>query len=173
MIRWNYAERCARQILRKDVAGDSMDDPAHLKLSKRTAKSIEDELKNDTLPRWQAPGRQYLECLIDAYAVAREHRNHFVHGIYATADTHGPYLAQAVLIPPMPNNGKTQLPTLVTAADISPITNHIHHLSLFAREIMIGFDVRGGRALNADGSPVLEQLPALILPLQPCNYLTT
>lgn len=172
VMRWNYAEYCARQILRKYLMGDSLNDPDHLKLSARNAKWIEDELRTDTLPRWQGSGRPYLERLIDAFAVAREHRNHLVHGIYATADTKGPPPAQAILIPAMPKNKKAQLPTFTTAAEMRPIANHFHDLAMFAREVMIGFDQRGERALNSDGSPVLEQLPALISPLQPCQFLT-
>jgi hypothetical protein len=173
VMRWNHAERCARQILRKYVTGGSLDDPDHLKLSALMAKWIEVELRKDALPKWQGSGRQYLERLIDAYAAAREHRNHLVHGIYATADAGGPPPALAILIPAMPKNNKTQLPTYVTAADIRQIANHFHDLSMFASDVMVGFDERGERALNPDGSPVLEQLPALISPLQPCKYLTT
>jgi hypothetical protein len=172
VMRWNYAERCARQIIRADVAGESMNDPAHLKLSARPAKWIEEELRDAILPKWQEPGRQYLLCLITAYSVAREHRNHIVHGIYLTADTGGAYPAQAVLFPPMPKNGKTQIPSYVTASDIRKIANHIHDLGMFAREVMVGFNARGERAQNADGSPALAQLPALIAPLETCQYLT-
>lgn len=128
VMRWNYAERCARQIFRKYVTGDSLDDRDHLKLSARKAKWIEDELRSDALPNWQGSGRQCLELLIDAYAAAREHRNHLVHGIYATVDACGPPPAQAILIPAMPKNNKTQLPTYVTAAEIRPIANHFHDL---------------------------------------------
>jgi hypothetical protein len=52
VMRWNYAERCARQILRMYVPGDSIDDHDHLKLSVRMAKWIEDELKTEVLPKW-------------------------------------------------------------------------------------------------------------------------
>jgi hypothetical protein len=173
VMSWNYAESCARQILRKYALGSSLDDPDHLRISKLPAIQIEDELRSDVLPQWKGPGRQYLEHLVEAYAVAREHRNHFVHGIYATADTGGHLPAQAILIPAMPKNNKTQLPTFVTVTDIRVIAEHVHDLAMFARELMVGFDNRGDRALNQDGSPVLEQLPVLLTPIQPCKYLTT
>lgn len=173
VMKWNYAERCARQILRGYVSGTSLDDPDHLKLSGRMAKWIEDELRDGALPKWQGPGREYLERLINAYAVARDHRNHFVHGIYSTVAGGGPRPAQAILVPAMPKNNKTQLPTFVTIDDIRPVANHFHELAMFAREVMVGFDAHGNRALNSDGSPVLAQLPELIAPLPPCKYVTT
>jgi hypothetical protein len=173
VMRWNYAERCARQILRGYLTGTSLDDPDHLYLSGRIAKWIEDELRSDILPKWQGPGRPYIERLIDAFSIARDHRNHLVHGIYSTADTNGALPAQAVLLPPKPKNRKTQLPTSITAAEIRPIADHINDLAMFAREVMVGFDQRGDHALNADGSPVLDPLPPLIAPLPPCRYLTT
>jgi hypothetical protein len=173
VMRWNYAEWCARQILRKYASGESLDDPDHLRVSKLPSKQIEDALTDDVLPQWQGPGREYLERLIEAYAVARDHRNHFVHGIYATADTGGSPPAQGILIPAKPHSNRTQLPTYATADELRVIADHVHDLAMFARDVMLGFDARGDRALNPDGSSVLEQLPLLITPLQPRKYLTT
>jgi hypothetical protein len=73
----------------------------------------------------------------------------------------------------MPKNNKTQIPTFVSVADMRPVAEHFHDLAMFAREVMVGFDERGERALNRDGSTVLEQLPALLAPLPPCQYQTT
>ena len=173
VMRWNYAEWSARQILRKYVAADSIDDPEHLKVSARMAKSIEDELRNSVLPKWTGLGRKYLEVLLDAYAIAREHRNHFVHGIYATFDTASSEAAQALLIPSAPKNKKTQVPTFTTIATMRPIAEHFHDLAMFARDVMAAFDERGERALNPDRTPALDPLPSPITPLEPCQYETT
>lgn len=173
VMKWNYAEWCARQTLRAYVSDTSLDDPGHLKLSSRTAMGIEDDLRNIALPQWQGPGRIYLERLLDAYTVARDHRNHYVHGVYATHGPGGPRPAQAVLIPAKPKNKKAQLPSFVTIADMRPLADHFHELGMFAQQVMAGFDQHGNRALNSDGTPVLAQLPALLTTLSPCKYLTT
>jgi hypothetical protein len=172
-MKWNYAEWCARQTLRAYVPDTSLDDPGHLKLSARMAKGIEDDLRNIALPQWLGVGRIYLERLIDAYTVARDHRNHYVHGVYTTLGTGGPMPAQALLVPVMPKNKKTQLPSFVTIADMRPIADHFHELGMYAQQVMVGFDQYGSRALNSDGTPVLAQLPALLTPLPPCKYVTT
>jgi hypothetical protein len=173
VMRWNYAEWCARQILRKYVSGSSMDDLDHLAISKLQALQIEFRLRDEVLPKWNGPGKQYLETLVKSYSIAREHRNHFVHGIYATADAGGSSCAQAILIPAKPKNNKTQLPAHATAADVRVIGEHAHDLAMFARKVMLGFDERGDVALNPDGSPVIDPLPVLITPLVPLKYLTT
>jgi hypothetical protein len=172
VMRWNYAEWCARQILRRYVSGDSINDPGHLRLSARQARWIEDELRVEVLPLWQGTGRAHLECLVQAYAVAREHRNHLVHGIYQTVGTGAERPAKAVLFPSMPKNGRAQAPTFVAIADIRPVADHFFDLGEFAQKVMVGFDVRGDRALNSDGTLVLQQLPGLIAPLPPCRYET-
>lgn len=172
VMKWNFAEWCARQILRRYAKGDSLDDPDHLKLSARTAKWIEDELRDAALPKWQGSGRPYLERLINAYASAREHRNHVVHGIFGTAHTGGDAPAQAILIPSMPKNNQPQLPQHITTFDLQPIAVHFHDLTDFARKVMVAFDPRGGRALNADGSPVIDSLPTFITPLPRPQYVT-
>jgi hypothetical protein len=172
-MRWNYAEWCARQILRKDASGLSLDDTDQLAISKLQALRIESQLKGVALPKWTGSGKQYLDRLIDTFAIAREHRNHFVHGIYATTGVGAPPSAWAILIPTKPKNNKTQIPTHTTLAEMRVIAEHIHDLAMFAREVMLGFDERGNRALNQDGSPVIEELPVLITPLPPCTYLTT
>ena len=173
VMRWNYAEWCARQILRKYASGSSLDDPDQLAISKLQALNIEIRLRDEVLPKWNGPGRQYLETLVKSYSIAREHRNHFVHGIYATADAGGSSYAQAILVPAKPKNNKTQLPAHATVADIRVVGDHAHDLAMFAREVMLGFDERGDRALNPDGSPVIDPLPALITPLEPLKYVTT
>lgn len=173
VMRWNYAEHIARQMLRKQIPGGSMNDPDHLKLSKRQAFWIEEQLKETLLPKWLgAPGLPYLNCLIPAFSRAREHRNHLVHGIQLTADTHGPYPAQAVLIPAKPIDDKSQLPSFATANDMKPISDHISDLGAFACEVNNAFDANGLRAKNKDGSDVVSVLPAMITAIPPCKYVT-
>jgi hypothetical protein len=173
VMRWNYAERCARQIIRSYVVGDSLDDAAHLKLSSRGAKWIEDELKNAALPKWGGTGRKYLEALIHTFAAAREHRNHFVHGIYDTFRSSGPRPALGLLMPTMPWNNRTQLPSYTSLTEMRPIANHLHELAIYAQAVMVGFDSRGEPMLNPDGSPVLAEPPSMISPLPPLQYATT
>jgi hypothetical protein len=172
VMRWNYAESFARQILRQYVQADSMRDPEHLRLSARPAIWIEQQLKSDALPRWTGTGRAYLEGLILAYSRAREHRNHVVHGVYMTFGPSGPYPAQALLYSVMPKDNKPQVPTHVTLADLRPIADHLHDLAVFARDVSVGFGANGDRALNSDGGPVLEDLPAILKPLEPCKFQT-
>lgn len=172
VMKWNYAEWCARQTLRAYVPDTSLNDSGHLKLSARMAKGIEDDLRNIALPRWLGTGRIFLERMIDAYSVARDHRNHYVHGIYSTVGFGSNAPARAVLIPAKPHNGKTQVPSHVSLIDMRPLGDHFHDLAIFAREVMVGFDQHGNRALNPDGTPVLAQLPALLTPLPPCRYET-
>jgi hypothetical protein len=173
VLRWNYLEHCCRQILRMYAVGESIDDPPHLRISSAPAKRIEEELKLVLANHWSGEGKPYLQALIAAYEIAREHRNHFVHGIYMTFPASGPYEAQAVLLPAKPVNGHSQVPSHITLSDMRPIADHIHELAMFSREVMVGFDENGSRALNADGTPVLVHMPQIVLPLQPCMYVTT
>jgi hypothetical protein len=152
--------------------GDSIDAPDHLRISAHAAMGIEKELKNVATNHWTGEGKRYLECLIAAYEIAREHRNHFVHGIYMTVAPDASE-ATAVLIPAKPINKHSQLPSHVKLSDIRPIAEHIHALAMFSREVMIGFDAHGDRALNADGTFVLTEFPHLVLPLPACKYVTT
>lgn len=78
--------------------------------------------------------------------MAREHRNHFVHGIYITLGARDPYEAEAVLIPAKPINGRSQVPSHAKLSDMRPVAEHIHALAMFAREVMVGFDANGNRA---------------------------
>jgi hypothetical protein len=172
VMRWNYAESCARQIIRQYVEGNSLADPEHLRLSSRSAMWIERQLEADVLPRWTGIGRQHLERLIEAYSRAREHRNHIVHGIYMTVSPSGPRPALAVLLPIMPKNNKPQALSHITVHDLRPIAHHLHDLAMFAREVSICFGPNGDIALNADGTPVLEKLPDLLEPIRPCKYKT-
>ena len=173
VVRWNYLEHCTRQILRMYAQGDSIDDPDHLRISAHVAIRIEQELKKVAASHWTGDGKRYLDCLISAYEIAREHRNHLVHGIYATFGARGPYEAEAVLIPAKPVNGRSQVPSHVKLSEMLPIAEHIHELAMFAREVMVGFDACGNRALNADGTPVVADLPRLLSPLSACKYVTT
>ena len=169
VVRWNYLEHCTRQILRMYAHGDSIDDPDHLRISAQVAVRIEQELKKVAASHWTGEGKRYLDCLIAAYEIAREHRNHFVHGIYMTSAARGPFEAEAVLIPAKPINGHSQLPSHVKLGDLFAVAEHIHALAMFAREVMVGFDANGNRALNADGTLVLTELPCLVSPLPACN----
>lgn len=173
VVRWNYLEHCARQILRMYAQGDSIDDPDHLRISGHIAIRIEQELTKIAASHWTGEGKRYLDCLIPAYEIAREHRNHLVHGIYMTFGARGAYEAEAVLIPAKPINGRSQVPSHVKLSDMRPVAEHIHALAMFAREVMVGFDANGNRALNADGTLVLVELPSLISPLPVCKYVTT
>ena len=173
VIRWNYLEHCSRQILRMYAEGDSIDDPDHLRISAHVAVRIEQELKKVAAGRWTGEGKPYLDCLIAAYETAREHRNHFVHGIYMTFGERGPFEAQAVLVPAKPINGRSQVPSHVKLSEMLPVAEHIHELAMFAREVMVGFNAVGNRAVNADNTPVLAFLPDLVVPLPPCTYVTT
>ena len=170
VMRWNYAEHFARQILRQYLPGTSLGDPDHLQLSGRPAAWIENQLQSEVLPLWKDPGRSYLERLILAYSRAREHRNHLVHGIYMTADAGGPYPAVAVLIPTRPTNRKVEVPSHATLGDIHPLADYFHDLAMFARDVSVGFAKDGALATNPDGTPVLTELDRLIQPLEPRKY---
>jgi hypothetical protein len=172
VVRWNYAESFARQILGKYVRGDSLFHPERLKLSKRQSIWIEEELRETVLPMWQGIGRPYLERLVECYARAREHRNHLVHGIYMTFYAMGPNQAQALLVPAKSKDGKPQAPSFVPHAELRRIASHFHDLAMFARDVSIVFDKLGARAVDRDGNPLLADLPLLIAPLDPCTYET-
>ena len=172
VARRNYLEHCSRQILRMYAQGESMDDPDHLRISAHIAVRIEQELEKISV-HWMGEGRRYLDCLIEAFKISREHRNYLVHGIYMTFGARGPYEAQAVLVPSKPIGGRSQVPSHVTFSEMLPIAAHVHELAMFSREVMVGFDKNGNRALNADGTPVLSALPRLVSPLAPCKYVTT
>ena len=173
VVRWNYLENCTRQILRMYALGDSIDDPDHLRISAHVAIRIEQELKKVAVSHWTGEGKRYIDCLITAYEIARGHRNHFVHGIYMTFGARGPNEAEAVLIPAKPINGHSQVPSHVKLSEMRLVAEHVHALAMFAREVMVGFDANGNRALNADGTLVLAELPSLIPPLPVCKYVTT
>jgi hypothetical protein len=173
VARWNYVEHCTRQILRMYAEGESIDDPDHLRISSHVAVRIEQELKKVAATHWTGVGKPYLDSLIAAYEVAREHRNHLVHGIYMTFGASGPFEAHAVLVPAKPIDRRSQVPSYVKLSELLPVAEHVHELAMFAREVMVGFDASGNRALNANGTPVLAALPSLIVQLPPCKYLTT
>lgn len=172
VMRWNYAEYFARQTLRQYLSGGSMEDADHLKLSSRPASWLEEQLRVDVLPRWQEPGRSYLERLILAFSRGREHRNYFVHGIYMTHKASGPYEPQAILVPAMPKNNKPQIPSHVMLSELRTIADYFHDLAMFAREVNIGFSADGARALEASGQPVLAELPTMLNALEPPQYQT-
>ncbi len=173
VMRWNYVEYCARQILRTYIPEGSMDDSEQLKLSARPASWIEGMLKSSALPHWSGEGKAYLEGFIEAYAVAREYRNHLAHGIFQTASAPGSPRAVAVLFPAMPKNNRSQLPSFISLSEMKPVADHLFDLGNFAQKVMVGFDRCGVRALNKDGTLVLPGLPAFVSPLPPCQYSTT
>ncbi|MBC7769731.1 MAG: hypothetical protein H7124_13200 [Phycisphaerales bacterium] len=170
IMKWNYAEYCARQILRRYISEDSIDMPKHLQLSSRMAKWIEDELRDKTLPKWGPPGDAHLDRLIEAYSRAREHRNKIVHGTWMTSDTRGPRPATALLFNSKPVNGKSPHPQFITAADLRPLIDHFADLAEFSQKVMVAFNADGTLAHNNDGTPVLDVLPTLIGTLPPCTY---
>ena len=173
VMRWNYAEYFARQTLRQYLSGDSMEDPDHLKLSSRSASRLEDQLRTDVLPIWQEPGRAFLERLVLAFSRGRDYRNHFVHGIFMTHRASGPNEPLAILFPPMPKNGKPQIPSHVTFSEVRAIANHFHDLAMFSREVNIAFARDGTRAVDAGGQPLLRELPEMLSVLNPLQYQTT
>lgn len=172
VMKWNYAEHCARQILRGYLSGTSLDAPDHLKLSSKMAKWIEDELRDAALPRWTGVGRPYLEALIDAYSIAREHRNQIVHGLWATANTQGPHGATAILMNEMPRDSKVVAPKHMRRSDLQPLIEHFTLLAEYSQNVMVAFDTSGARTLKRDGSPALDPLPPLIAALPPCEFET-
>lgn len=170
VAQWNYAEHCSRQIIRKQIPGGDVDDPHHIRLSKQAPKWMEDELRDGVLPKWRgSPGEPYLQSLISAFSSAREYRNHYVHGVWATHQSPG-MPAQAVIMPSKPHQGKTQAPGFATAADIRPIAFHVEALGAFACEVGNAFDASGLRATNRDGTPLMGVLPQQIAPLPPFPY---
>lgn len=171
VAQWNYAEHCSRQIIRMRICGGHVDDRHHIHLSKQTPKWMEDQLRDEVLPRWsRAPGEPYLQSLIAAFSAAREYRNYYVHGIIATHRETPDGPAQAVVAPSKPHNNKMQTPGFVTAADLYLITAHLEKLGAFACDVGTAFDVSGQRATNDDGSPVIAALPPEIAPLPPFPY---
>lgn len=178
LMKWNYAEWAARLILRREVIDDpnedsSLNNTAHLTLSGRTAGWIESRLRDKTLPSWQEPGRAYLEHLVLAYSIAREHRNKIVHGIWGIMDASGPNPAKALLINVKPIAGKSPRPELLTTADIQPLSDYFTELAEFAQNVAVGFTTSGERERNQDGSVALEKLPPLINLLDRCTYKIT
>lgn len=160
VMRWNYAEHFARQILRRYLAGESIFEKEHVKLTKLPAVEIEKRLANEVLPRWQRPGRSFLEHLICAYSVGREHRNRIVHGIYLTTPTRGERPAQAVLISWRPEH--ENLPPFVDLETMQKTAHHFHDLAMFARAVSLSFGGDGSIARDKDGSPVMIDLPNMI-----------
>lgn len=168
VAQWNYAEHCSRQIIRKRLPAGDIDDQHHIQLSKKTPKWMEEELRDEILPAWSgALGEPYLRVLIEAFSAAREYRNHYVHGVWATV---GSDPAQAVILPSKPHDNRTQLPDFATADDMRPIAFHLEQLGLFACEVGNAFGCDGERASNPDGTPVVGTLPVLISALPPFQY---
>ena len=163
VMRWNYAEHFARQILRKYLTGESIYDPDHLKLTKQPAVRVECDLKRLALPHWQSPGREFLEHLIAAYASGRSHRNAIVHGIYSTMPARGEWPASAILISWKPEGEHS--PPFLDLGTMQRTAHHFHDLAMFAREVSLTFNQDGSIALNKDGSPILVDLPTLVSPL--------
>lgn len=172
VVRWNYLEYWGRQILRQYVEADSIDAPGHLRISAHGAMEIEKALKKVVSEHWAGEGRPYLDRLILVYEIAREHRNHLVHGIYLTADTNGPCGATAILFPAKPIKRSTQLPSFVQVGELRSTAQHIHDLAMYARTVMLAFDGKGQRKLNSDGKPEVAELPELISPLPVLEHIT-
>ena len=170
VMKSNYAEYCARQILRSYIKPSSFADQEHLKLSSRTARWIEDELRDAALPLWQNPGRPFLERLIEAYSRARQHRNKIVHGVWATSDAGGPKGATALLVNHMPIKGKEPVPEFISIDHLRLLGDHFTLLAAFSQRVMVAFDQDGAQARNSDGTPVVATFPELIPVLPACEY---
>ena len=157
VMRWNYAEHCARQILRQYLAGDALSDKDHLKLTRLPASAIEEELKKVALPKWQQPGREFLSQLITAYSSARSHRNRIVHGLYATSPSRGEWPPHLILISMIPDHWEYR--PFIDLATIQRTAHHFHDLAMYAREVSLTFAGDGSFAYNFDGSRIMADLP--------------
>ncbi len=156
VLQWNYAEHCSRQILRPHLTtGGSIHDADQIKLSKQNAKFVEDQLRIVVLPKWVgSPGEAWLGDLIAAFNSAREHRNYYVHGVYATHQPDPSQPAQASMFPKI--QGVAQLPKFITAKDLWPIAKHVEELGMVANTV--------GNAFDRDGNgtaPTLQKLTPL------------
>lgn len=170
VARWNYAEHCARGLLRRYVSGASINDADHLQLSRRNARWIEERLRDEILPAWADPGAQFLARLVEAYASARAHRNFIVHGVWMTLDGQPP---QAIMLPTMPVAGRSPIPVFLTDDHLRKVGSHLHELAVYAQQVMVGFDPGGARARNGDGTCVLKELPSLPLVMPPVSIRTS
>lgn len=168
VVQWNYAEHCSRQIIRKRITDGSISDADHINLSKRTPKWMEDELRDRILPDWiENDGEAHLQSLIAAFAAAREYRNYYVHGIWATVSSNP---AKAVVVPSKPHENKVLEVEFVTAVQLHPIAVHIEEMGAFACGVSSAFDVNGSRILQESGEPAISDLPQLIEPLPKFPY---
>lgn len=162
VARWNYAEYFARDILKPYAQGESIFAPEYIKLGRKKSREIENDLRTIALPLWACPGRPYLERLVDCYAVAREHRNHVVHGVYMELGSFGPHEAKAWMMPAMPVNGLPQAPSFLSASEIRTLADYFHDLAMFAREVAITFRQDGSVQPPDEGSSAARPFPAMI-----------
>jgi hypothetical protein len=165
VMRWNYAENFARQILRMYCNEGTLFSKGHQKISGQSAGGIEQDLEKIALPNWGHPGFEYLERLIEVYASGRNHRNNIVHGIHSTSPQRGKWPAQAIMVYAKPQAGKLFIPTNIDLHELKNVAHHFHDIAMFARDVAICFNKDGSVAENPDGSAVLPSLPTMILPL--------
>jgi hypothetical protein len=163
VLRWNYAEHFARQILRSYIPEGGLSGRDHLKLTRARASSLEERLEKEAIPNWKQPGKEFLNQLIDAFASAREYRNRIVHDAWDTFPARGDYQACLIRLSLDPKYEK--LPPQLYLTDLRKIADHFHDLAMFAREVSLTFTSDGSIAINSDGSPVMEKMPEAVRPL--------
>ncbi len=163
---WNKCEYFARQILRQQVTAGSINDAAHVAISKKTAWDLEVAL-NDLVIRIGEPGRTHFACFAEAFGVAREHRNRFVHGVWETSGG-GLLPASGLLLNAKPKAGAHPLSAFFTARDILPVSEHLVDLAIYAQRIHVAFTPSGARRLNKEGGPQVPDIPVPPPMLPPC-----
>lgn len=165
---WNRCEYAARQILRWQVAEDgALGSSAHIAISRKPAFDLAALVVLS--PSLVEPGKSHVEHFAEAFDIAREHRNRFVHGLWQTVAASAPRPATGILLNAKPKGGKNPVPAFVTAADIKPVSDHIWALAEYGRQVSIAFTGTGTRRLNQDGCPSIDPLPDKPSLLQPCT----
>jgi hypothetical protein len=166
IMHWNKCEYFVRQILRTYVEDSvSIFDQRHVEISNMTAQTLEKKLKA-VVPTLVEPGRSYIGHLAEAFGIAREHRNRFVHGLWDVVAM--PDKATGVMMNAKPKDGMPPVPALITIADIAPVSNHVFDLVMFAQPVHVAFTPEGNRRFNADGTPTIDPLPVMPALLPPC-----
>ena len=169
VMRYNYAEYFVRQMFRQQLEIDSIFDPKSVKVSNRVPTGLIEDLKELSAKIKDTESDPYVSRLAEAFEQAAERRHHLVHGVFMTAQRGDASDAIAVLIPSKMFGGRLELPKHVDGKEIETVAHHFHDLAMFARAVNLGFCPKGGRATNADSTPVIANLPPLIELLPPID----
>jgi hypothetical protein len=165
VVRWNYAEHFVRQLLRRDIGTDAILEPASIKVSNRRSSDLSRDLRA-LANTWSArEGEPFIKGLDEAFRIAVDHRNHFVHGAWMTVTCGDPETAMAVMSPSMIKDSRLELPSHVPVEVFEATAHYFHDLGLFARAVCIGFNGDGTRAHDEEGQNVIPELPPVIEPL--------